>query len=379
MTTHSNFADDMRRAGPDGQYIIRRKIVRLLEQGKNGNQIAKLLGVSTTYVYSVRDLYDEKGVEGLKIGKRGRKTGAKRKLTPEQEVKIQNIILNTTPEQHGFQDCLWTRKNIRALIFQECGIDLKLSTTGLYLQRWGYTAQRPQKRNRRQDPAEVQEWLDKTYPAICKRAKEEKAEIFFGDETNIRNTTAYMKGYAPKNNPPVAKVDCNKGPKINMVSAIANSGVLRFMLYKDNMNAPKFIDFLRRLVYDRFKHPRTRKVFLIVDNYSVHVAGEVKAWVEKHKKDIELFYLPRYSPEYNPDEFINSGVKRVVGTKSWAKSDDELEHNVRARLMDFRRNRELVLGCFKVSTTKYAGSGTAIPDDGLGGVVNVGGGDIIGI
>ncbi len=363
---------DMRSAGPDGQFVMRCKIARLLQQGENGNQISKRLGVSTTHIYSVRDLYQEKGVEGLEIKRRGRKTGTKRKLTPEQEVEIQNTILNTTPEQHGFQECLWTRKNIAALILQKYNIELKLSTMGLYLQRWGYTAQRPKKQNRKQDPAEVQEWLDKTYPEICKRAKEEQAEIFFGDETNIRNTTAYMKGYAPKNNPPIAKVDCNKGPKINMVSAIANNGALRFMLYKDNMNAPKFIDFLRRLVYDRFKQPMTKKVFLIVDNYSVHTAGEVKAWVEKHKKDIELFYLPRYSPEYNPNEFINSSVKRVVGTKVWAKNDDELEHNVRVRLMDFRRDRELVLGCFKVSTTKYAASTPTSSAHESGEVISVG-------
>ena len=50
---------DMRSAGPDGQFVMRCKIARLLQQGENGNQISKRLGVSTTHIYSVRDLYQE--------------------------------------------------------------------------------------------------------------------------------------------------------------------------------------------------------------------------------------------------------------------------------------------------------------------------------
>jgi len=352
-TKLSNF--DMRSAGVDGQYTIRVKIAQMLEQGTTGNQIAKTLSVSSTLVYFVRDRYREKGMEGLKIGQRGRRQGTKRKLTLEQEEDIQNVILNTTPDEHGFQECLWTRKNICTLIQEKYGVELKLSTAGLYLQRWEYTAQRPTKRNYKQDPAEVRKWLEETYPAVCERARKENAEIFFGDETNIRNTTAYMKGYAPINHPPVVKVSCNRGPKINMVSAIANRGALRFMLYRENMTSSLFIDFMRRLVYDRFKNPIAKKVFLIIDNYSVHTASPVKAWAERHKEDIELFYLPRYAPEYNPDELINSGIKRGIGMKSWSKNNEELEHKVRSRLFDYQRNSQLVMGCFGTPTTRYAG------------------------
>jgi hypothetical protein len=49
------------------------------------------------------------------------------------------------------------------------------------LQRWGFSVQRPAKRARKQDTVKVTAWLNGEFPGITKRAKKEKAEIFFGD------------------------------------------------------------------------------------------------------------------------------------------------------------------------------------------------------
>ena len=48
------------------------------------------------------------------------------------------------------------------------------------------------------------------------------------------------------------------------------------------------------------------KVFLILDDLRVHHSKKVQEWVEKHKEKIEVFYLPSYAPEYNPDELVDS-------------------------------------------------------------------------
>lgn len=146
------------------------------------------------------------------------------------------------------------------------------------------------------------------------------------DETNIQNTCNYMKGYAPEGKTPVVRAESQKF-KINMLSVVSKRGKLRLMLYKDNMNSDKLIDSMRRLVYDSAK-----KVFLILDNLRVHHSKKVQAWLEKHKDEIEVFYLPPYAPEYNPDELVNSDLKRSVGRKTSSQSKDELEHNVRSHL-----------------------------------------------
>ena len=107
-----------------------------------------------------------------------------------------------------------------------------------------------------------------------------------------------------------------------MLSAISKRGKLRFMLYKDNMNAEKLIDFMGRLIRDVNK-----KVFLVLDNLRVHHSKKVQEWLDKHKDRIEVFYLPPYSPEYNPDEYLNNDLKRNLGTQAMAKSVEELEAN----------------------------------------------------
>jgi len=109
---------------------------------------------------------------------------------------------------------------------------MPLSTLGYYLARWGFSVQRPTKRAYKQDEAKVAEWVDVEFPGISERAKEENAEIFFGDEVGIQNTANYARGYAPIGKTPVVHVESKKF-KVNMISAVSARGKLRFMLYKE--------------------------------------------------------------------------------------------------------------------------------------------------
>jgi transposase len=137
--------------------------------------------------------------------------------------------------------------------------------------------------------------------------------------------------------------------KINMLSAISKRGKLRFMLYKDNMTADKLIDFMRRLVQDTDK-----KVFLVLDNLRVHHSKKVTAWLEKHRNEIEVFFLPPYAPEYNPDELLNSDLKRNVGNRAMPKNEQELEHNVRSHLKSLQLKPDKISSFFRTEFTAYA-------------------------
>jgi transposase len=116
------------------------------------------------------------------------------------------------------------------------------------------------------------------------------------------------------------------------------------------MNSDKFIDFMRRLIYDVKK-----KVFFIVDNLRVHYSRKVRAWLEKHKDRIEVFYLPPYSPEYNPDELLNANLKRDIGNRTMPKSEKDLEHNVRSHMKMLQLAPEKVSSFFDAPFTGYAG------------------------
>ena len=312
--------------GSKGQHELRKMIIRMLKDGKRGNEIAKELGVSEGHVSNVKKLYETGGAKALKPAKRGRPKGSYKILTSEQEREIMKIIVDKHPEQLRFKECMWTRNNLRQLIKDKYNIDIKLSTLGYYLARWGFTVQRPVKRAYKQDEKKIDAWLNSEFPGITERAEKEDAEIFFGDETNIQNTANYARGYAPKGKTPVIQTEAQK-LKIEMLSAISKRGKLHFLLYKNSMNSEKLIDFMSRLIKDSKK-----KVFLVLDNLRVHHSKVVAAWVEEHKTEIELFFLPPYAPEYNPDELLNSDIKRNAGAKQSPRSQEELETNVQNRL-----------------------------------------------
>ncbi len=335
-------------ATAEEQYQIRKHIVRLLKSGKTGKEIAKLLDVSEGHVSGVKKAYNNGGIEAIQPQKRGRRKGAKRKLTPEQEKEIKQIIVDKTPEQMKLKECMWSRSNIRDLIRRKYKIDVPVSTMGVYLARWGFTVQRPTKRAYKQDAEKVQNWVDSEFPSITARAKAENAEIFFGDEAGLQNQPTYLRGYAPIGQTPVVRTEA-KHIKINMLSAVSNRGKLRFVIYKDNMNADRLIDFMRRLVCDSNK-----KVFLILDNLRVHHAKKVTAWLEKHMDEIEVFYLPPYAPEYNPDELLNSDLKRGISKRPSPRSEKELEHNIRSHLKSVQLRPDKIKGFFGSKTTAYA-------------------------
>jgi len=332
----------------EGQYQIRRNIIRLSQKGHPSKAIAEMLDVSLRLVQATKKTYREEGFVGIKSGKRGRKTGDKRILTPDQEKHIQKAIIDNNPDQLKLPCCLWTRRAIHDYINREFGIDMPLSTLGYYLERWGFSVQRPVKRSAKQDSGRIANWLEEEYPSIEKRARDECCEIYWGDETSIQNTSNYVKGYSPIGHTPVLEVQ-PRNMKLNMLSAISNKGKLRFTITKESVNSDILIDFMRRLAKDS-----ARKVFLILDNLRVHHSKKVRSWLKKHRDRVEVFYLPPYAPEYNPDEYLNGDMKRSIEKRSIPKSEKELSTSARSFLKQRQVQPEKVKAYFNAKHTKYA-------------------------
>jgi len=159
-----------------------------------------------------------------------------------------------------------------------------------------------------------------------KKAKAENAEIHWGDETGIRNTSQYGRSYAPIGQTPT-KTTMAKRISLNMISTVTNQGKVRFMTYNGTMNAQRFIIFLKRLIKGANK-----KIYLILDNLKVHHSKLVKQWVEKNTNRIELFYFPSYSPEINPDEYLNNDLKSGIGLKQSSKNEKQMKSNVKSHI-----------------------------------------------
>lgn len=284
----------------------------------------------------------------VKAKKRGVSSEQKKLLSWAQECAVQKMIVDKMPDQLKLPFGLWTRKAVAELIKREFGIELAVRTMGDYLQKWGYTPQKPAKRAYEQSAPQVRKWIEEEYPQIKQRASEENAEIHWGDETGIRNDCQHGRSYAPKGKTPVQQLQAKRF-SLNMISSITNQGKVRFMIYRDKMNSKRFISFLKRLI-----RGSTKKIFLIVDNLKVHHSKPVKDWAARHKELIELFYLPSYSPERNPDEYLNGDMKRSISNKPAPKNQKQLEKKVRSHQMLLQRSPNRVRNYFQNENIKYA-------------------------
>jgi len=135
----------------------------------------------------------------------------------------------------------------------------------------------------------------------------------------------------------------------NLISTVTNRGHMSFMVFRQRFTTKVFLRFLRRLV-----RQRRSKVFLIVDRHPVHVARAVARWVADHANRIALFFLPGYSPELNPDEYLNNDVKANAVGRRRARDAPELERNVRSYLRSTQRRPDIVRGYFEHRDVQYA-------------------------
>jgi transposase len=274
----------------------RKQVVRLHKKGIKVMQIVAMTGLSHPTVRATIDQFEAGGWAGIRPALRGRNKGDGRVLSQVQEDAIQRMIIDKRPEQLKMDFSLWSRAAVGQLIKQEFGIKLQVRSIGKYLTRWGFTPQKPIKRAYEQSPAAVQAWLEGEYPAIEQRARVEGGEIHWGDETALVNTDVRGRSYAPAGKTPVAMAVGGTRQKLSMIATVTNQGKARWMIIDEAFDAEKLIEFLQALIKDAGK-----KVFLILDNLRVHHSKLVKAWVGERQDQIELFYLPSYSPQLNPE------------------------------------------------------------------------------
>lgn len=339
---------DARTLSPETQEHLRRQAIRLKKQGYTFVAIAKIVGVHRNAVSHWWKVYEREGLKGLKAKARGFAIGHWRTLDAAQERAIQGMIVEKTPDQLKLAFALWTRQAVQELIQIRFGRLMPIRTVGEYLKRWGFTPQKPLKRAYEQRPAAVQTWLEETYPAIAQRAKQEGAEIHWGDETGVRSDCQHGRGYSPKGKTPVIRLSAKRA-SINMISSITNQGKVRFMVYQDTMNAKVLTKFIKQLIQEA-----DRKIFLILDNLRVHHARVVKAWLTKYTEQIELFFLPAYSPELNPDEYLNCDLKAGVHSRPPARDVEGLKKRVRGHMKKLQQRPDRVKTYFKHPKIAYA-------------------------
>jgi transposase len=343
---------DARQLSDEVLEALRFRALRGCELGFTEADIADLLGVSPETVSRWWTAYVAGGLGAIPGDRTGRPVGSGRALSDDQARRIQQQIDNHSPEDLGIAAAAWSRKAVRDLIRAECGIDLPVRTVGEYLKRWGYTDKVPRRHARDQDPEEVYEWLDETYPAIEEQAAREDAAIHWCDETGAAADEHPRKAYSRKGHPAYIEVP---GPHIrmNLVGTITNEGEVHFLTYKESMTAALFITFLEQLLRET-----DRKVFLVLDRLPAHEAKAVEEWVAEHGDRIELFWLPAHAPELNAEEYLNNDLKGSINAEGLPHNREELRSRIERFMNRLLQLPERVRNYFRHPFVQYAAAAT---------------------
>lgn len=223
-------------------------------------------------------------------------------------------IVKHSAMDYGYENPLWNCRRIRRTVERELGIRMAVSSIWEALKRLNLSAQKPERRALEQDPVRRKHWIKEELPRIKKMAEKERGLIFYQDEAAVRLTPTVETTWAPIGRTPMIRVT-GKRASICVMSAVNDSGKLYFKIPKSRVNADVFIEFLDSLARE---YPK-RKIYVIADQASSHTAKKVAAFVAEHRR-LRLFFLPPYSPDFNPDEETWNHLKHYA-LKGHQKSD----------------------------------------------------------
>jgi transposase len=323
---------------------LRIRAVSQVEHGAHPEDVAPALGMTKAAVYAWLANYREGGLEALKARP---VPGRPPKLSGAQLARLYALIVGNDPRQLRFKFALWTRAMVRELIRREFDVALSEVSVGRLLRKLGLSPQRPLYRAYQQNPEAVRRWKTEEYPAIRAEAAQVGATIYFADEAGVRSDYHAGTTWAPVGHTPVVATTGDR-VGVNLISAVTAKGALRFAAYDGNLNGPVFIDFCRRLLHDT-----PGPVLLVLDGHPVHRSTAVKQFVESTEGRLRLCFLPGYSPELNPDEWVWKNIKHDRIGRSGIDSHADLKHKALAALHRLQKFPHLVRSFFGDPSLHY--------------------------
>ena len=244
---------------------------------------------------------------------------------------------------YGFETPLWTCQRLKSLIQTKIGKKLHSTNVMRWLKRWGMTNQKPKRQATQRNERAVKRWLVDEWPKIKEHCRRWHAMLYFQDESGVALTAVMGKTWAPKGKTPVVRTTGVRGG-LCVTSAISPAGKMIFRIEKDKerINAGKHIEFLQQIM----KYHPNRKIIVIEDNASAHIAKKVNTFVEENKTKLAIYRIPSYSPELNPDEHVWEYLKAHKLKAHQAKNKGELRNLVKKKMQSIQRKKGLINSFF---------------------------------
>lgn len=323
----------------DGSHLpseVRQRAVEAVSLGMFPGSVATALGVSRRTIVRWVARFQSEGEAGLS---RKPGSGRPRKLEELTEDDLRKIILKGA-SGFGYETDLWTAGRVRRVIAEQFHIQLSKNTVWRRLRDAGLTYQKPEREYYEIDEATRTKWLRYEVPKIRRKVRKHRAILYFQDESNVSLTAFLGKTWAPRGQTPKARVT-GKRAAVAARSAISRKGHLLFRLLEKRIASTQVIKFLGQMLQH---HPR-RHLVVVMDQAPPHTSKKTRSWIDDQPR-LHTFYLPKYSPDWNPDEKVWNHLKHCELKSHQAKTKDELKKLTRCKLQSMAKRPKLLRGLF---------------------------------
>jgi transposase len=317
-------------------FEIRVRAVHAVERGLPVGQVADTFNVDRTTLFRWLHSYERDGLAGLQ---RKPGSGRPRLLNDLHEDDLRRIILHPASD-FGYETDLWTVGRLRQVLAELYEVTLSKNTVWRRLRDAGLTYQKPERQYFEVDEKARQQWLRTEVPKIRRAVRQFRAILYFQDESNVSLTAFLGKTWAPCGQTPRVRVTGKRGG-VSAMSALSGQGRLLFRLFDKRICSAEVIDFLDQML----QFHKRRHLVVVMDQAKPHTSQATAAYIESQPR-LHVFYLPKYSPDWNPDEKVWNHLKHQELKAHKAKTRAELKTLTQEKLKSMSRNPSLLRGLF---------------------------------
>jgi transposase len=326
-------------------YIRKMAVHAIRERGESPEIVAQIFNFNRSCIYRWLKQYDEGGYAALESRM---PPGASPLITEEMDEWLKQTVLNSTPVDFGYDTTLWTCAILADLLQKEFAITVTGCTVSLHLNKLGLSYQKPAYQDVERDPQEVEQFLNDKFPRIQRLADKMGADIGFEDEAGVGIMTRSGRTWGMTGKTPVVRVSLKRGG-YNVLSMVTAQGEMKYSVTEDHIQSERYIAFLRQLI-----QARQSPLILFVDRASFHRSQKVRDFVRAHRTQLRIYFLPRRSPERNPDEQVWNEVKNHRIGKQPVKNKKDLKKRLYSALRSLQKNTGRILSFFQLPDTQYA-------------------------
>jgi transposase len=322
--------------GRYSDFDLRVRAVNAVGRGLPIGQVAETFGVDRTTLFRWLQRFRENGQDGLQ-----RQVGSGRPLLLEEltEEDLRQLILFPASD-FGYETGLWTVGRVKHVIEDLYGVRISKNTIWRRLQIAGLTYQKPERQYFEADEKARREWLRTVVPQIRRAVRKYRAILYFQDESNVSLTAFLGKTWGLRGKTPRVPVTGKRGG-VSAMSALSGQGRLLFNLFDKRIASTEVIHFLGQML----EFHKRRHLVVVMDQAPPHTSQKTTSYIESQTR-LHVYYLPKYSPDWNPDEKIWNHLKHHELKAHKAQTRDELKALTKRKLKRMSRDSALLRGLY---------------------------------